>query len=66
MQASSVEQTLVGSDLSDAALDAAAADVANDLGGDPLSDIFASAEYRRAMAEVYVRRAIAAAVSRAG
>ena len=66
VQASSVEQALVGSDLGDAALDAAASAVTGDLGGDPMSDIFASAEYRRAMAEVYVRRAIATAVSRAG
>ena len=66
LRASSVEQALAGSDLSDEALDAAAATVANDLGGDPMSDIFASADYRRAMAEVYVRRALGAAVSRAG
>ena len=65
-RASSVEQALVGSDLSDGALDEAAAAVAGDLGGDPMSDIFASAEYRRAMAEVYVRRALGTAVSRAG
>ena len=66
IRASSVERALVGSDLSDGALDEAAAAVANDLGGDPMSDIFASAEYRRAMAEVYVRRALGTAVSRAG
>ena len=66
IRASSVEQALVGSDLSDGALDEAAAAVAGDLGGDPMSDIFASAEYRRAMAEVYVRRALGTAVSRAG
>ena len=65
LRASSVEQALAGSDLSDEALDAAAAAVANDLGGDSMSDIFASADYRRAMAEVYVRRALGAAVSRA-
>ena len=66
VRASSVEQALVGSDLSDGALDTAAASVADDLGGDPMSDIFASAEYRRAMAEVYVRRALGTAASRAG
>lgn len=66
VRASSVEQALVGSDLGDAALDAAAAAVAGDLGGDPMSDIFASAGYRKAMAEVYVRRAIEAAAARAG
>ena len=65
-RASSVEAALVGSDLSDDALDEAAAALANDLTGDPMSDIFASAEYRQAMAAVYTRRALGVAVSRAG
>ena len=63
--ASSVEAALVGSDLSDGALDAAAAAISNDLTGDPMSDIFASEEYRKAMSEVYLRRALGIAVSRA-
>ncbi len=66
VRASSVEAALAGSDLSDAALDAAAASVAGDLNGDAMGDVFASAEYRRAMAAVYVRRALGAAASRAG
>ena len=65
-RASSVEAALAGSDLSDGALDAAAAAVAGDLNGDPMGDVFASTEYRRAMAAVYVRRALGAAASRAG
>ena len=65
-RASSVEAALVGSDLGDEALDAAVAALAGDFTGDPMSDIFASAEYRQAMAAVYARRALAAAVSRAG
>ena len=65
-RASSVEAALAGSDLSDAALDAAAAAVGGDLNGDAMGDVFASAEYRRAMASVYVRRALGAAASRAG
>ena len=65
-RASSVESALLGSDLSDEALDNAAAAVAGDFQGDAMSDIFASAEYRQAVAAVYVRRALAAAVSRAG
>ena len=65
-RASSVEAALVGSDLGDGALDAAAAAVASDFTGDPMSDIFASDEYRRAMAAVYLRRALGIAVSRAG
>ena len=65
-RASSVEAALVGSDLGDGALDAAAAALAGDFTGDPMSDIFASDEYRRAMAAVYLRRALGIAVSRAG
>ena len=64
-RASSVEAALAGSDLGEEALDAAAAALAADFTGDPMSDIFASAEYRRAMAAVYTRRALGAAVSRA-
>ena len=65
-RASSVESALLGSDLSDDALNIAAAAVARDFQGDAMSDIFASAEYRQSVAAVYVRRALAAAVSRAG
>ncbi len=65
-RASSVELALVGSDLSEGALDAAAAALADDFTGDPMSDIFASAEYRKAMAVVYLRRVLGVAVSRAG
>ena len=64
-RASSVEAALAGSDLGEEALDAAAAALADDFTGDPMSDIFASAEYRRAMAAVYTRCALVAAVSRA-
>ena len=45
---------------------AAAAAVSEDLGDDLLGDVFASAEYRRAVAPVYVRRALEAAAGRAG
>ena len=65
-RASSVEAALVGSDLSEGALDAAAAALAGDFQGDPMSDIFASEEYRKAMAAVYLRRALGIAASRAG
>jgi CO/xanthine dehydrogenase FAD-binding subunit len=40
--------------------------VSEDLGGEVHGDIFASAEYRAAMAPVYVKRALAAAAARAG
>ena len=65
-RASSVESALTGSDLSEGALDAAAAALVGDFAGDPMSDIFASEEYRKAMAAVYLRRALGVAVSRAG
>ena len=45
---------------------AAAAAVSEDLGDDLLGDVFASAEYRKAVAPVYVRRALEAAAGRAG
>ena len=61
-RASSVESALTGSDLSEGALDAAAAALAGDFAGDPMSDIFASEEYRKAMAAVYLRRALGVAV----
>ena len=65
-RALSVESALAGSDLSEEALDVAAAALSDDFKGDPMSDIFASAEYRRAMAAVYLRRVLVIAVSRAG
>ncbi len=66
VKAASVEEALAGSDLSDAALDAAAQALAGDFTDEAIGDIYASAEYRKAMAAVYVRRALATARSRAG
>ena len=63
VRCTAVEEALKGRAPSGAALAAAA--VAQDLGGDLLGDVFASADYRRAVAPVYVERAIAAAVGRA-
>jgi aerobic carbon-monoxide dehydrogenase medium subunit len=57
-----VEKALIGSDGSDAAIEAAAAHVNADV--EPLSDIHADGEYRAAMAVVYTRRAIEAALGR--
>jgi len=65
-RATSVDSALTGQRLSPAAIEKAAAQVTHDLGDDVLGDIFASAEYRRAVAPVYVKRAVAAAVERAG
>lgn len=63
---SSVVNRLVGKEPSEATLDDAANGICDDIGDDVLSDIFASADYRRAMAAVYVRCALACAVERAG
>ena len=60
-----VETVLAGARPSDDVVAKAAAAAADDLGGDILGDVFASAEYRKAMAPVFVRRAIAAAIQRA-
>jgi aerobic carbon-monoxide dehydrogenase medium subunit len=64
-RAPSVERSLTGQQPSDAAIAEAAALVGQDL-GDVDGDIFASADYRRAIAPVYVKRALSAAVARAG
>jgi aerobic carbon-monoxide dehydrogenase medium subunit len=65
-RATAVEHALVGKKLDAAAIAAAAGQVGSDLGSDVTGDIFASASYRRAVAPVYVKRAIAAAAARAG
>lgn len=65
VRATSVERALQGKELSDENIAAAASAVANDLSGDILGDIHASAEYRRAMAPVYVKRALTSAAMRA-
>jgi len=64
-RASSVEAALVGKKLDDETLAAAATAVANDLGDEVMGDMHASADYRRRMAPVFVRRALEKAASRA-
>ena len=65
-RATSVEQALAGQAPSADAIATAATAVSADLGDDLIGDIYASAEYRRAMAPVCVKRALKAAVERAG
>ena len=65
-RAAAVEQALAGQAPSADVIAAAAAAVSADLGDDLIGDIYASAEYRRAMAPVWVKRALRAAVERAG
>jgi aerobic carbon-monoxide dehydrogenase medium subunit len=63
----SVERALTGQTPSDANVTAAADEwIAVDLGTEITGDIYASAEYRAAVAPVYVTRALAAAATRAG
>jgi carbon-monoxide dehydrogenase medium subunit len=63
-RASSVEQALVGHTLSPETIHTAASLVTNDLGPEILGDLYASAEYRKAVVPVYVKRALVAAASR--
>jgi carbon-monoxide dehydrogenase medium subunit len=65
-RAVSVERSLVGQPATAGSFASAAGQIRSDLGTDVSGDIFASAEYRTAMAPVYVKRAIAAAAARAG
>lgn len=64
-RAREVEKALTGSRVSPDAIAKAAGLVSKDAGPDVLGDIFASAEYRRAMAVVFVKRALTAAFERA-
>ena len=63
-RAASVEQALIGQTLSAGTLARAASEVARDLGTDILGDLYASADYRKAVAPVWVKRALAAAAAR--
>jgi len=65
-RARAVETALTGAAPTDAQVATAAARIDADLGDEVTGDIFASAEYRRAMAPVYVKRALLAAAARAG
>jgi aerobic carbon-monoxide dehydrogenase medium subunit len=61
---SSVEAALVGQALTADVIANAANRGGSDFGDDILGDIYASAEYRRAVAPVWVKRALAAAAAR--
>lgn len=62
----SVEKALAGNRLDEAAITTASGRAAEDLGGDLIGDIFASAEYRRAVAGAYVARAVREAARQTG
>jgi carbon-monoxide dehydrogenase medium subunit len=56
------EAALSGSSLDDAALDKAANSLMNEISGDVMGDIYAPEAYRKAMAGVYLKRAVKAAL----
>ena len=58
VRASSVERALIGQTLNVENIMAASNQVVNDLGSNIIGDIYASAEYRRAMAAVEIRHAL--------
>ena len=62
VRASSVEAALAGQELTQESITAAANRVVDDLGSDIIGDIYASAEYRRAMAAVELKHALFHAV----
>jgi aerobic carbon-monoxide dehydrogenase medium subunit len=64
-RAATVEKALGGQTLSGETISKAASLVSQDLGTDILGDIYASAEYRQAVAPVWVKRALTLAASRA-
>ncbi len=65
-RAPSVEQALVGEPAAGDAIATAASQIGTDLGDDLIGDLFASAEYRKAVAGVYVQQALATAAERIG
>ena len=65
VKAASVEAALIGSALDSDSIAQAAKAVAADLTGNAIEDVFATGSYRKAMAEVYLRRALTAAAQRA-
>jgi carbon-monoxide dehydrogenase medium subunit len=65
IRARGAEQMLVGEALGEAILEAAGRRASDDL-DEPLSDVHASAEFRRHLARVLTRRALAEAMTRAG
>jgi carbon-monoxide dehydrogenase medium subunit len=65
-RAAGVERALVGTAGDEAAVTQAATHLAADVGDDVTGDIYASAEYRLAVAPAFVKRAVLKAVARAG
>lgn len=64
LRASSVERALTGQELSVENIMKAASQVSADIGDDVLGDIFASEQYRKSVAPVWVKRALMQAAGR--
>jgi carbon-monoxide dehydrogenase medium subunit len=62
MRSAEAESALVGTDLDDAALNAAASALMDSIRADAIGDMFADEKYRVAMAGVYLKRAVRAAL----
>lgn len=62
MRSAEAESALVGTNLDDAALNAAASALMDSIRSDAIGDMFASESYRVAMAGVYLKRAVRAAL----
>src|SRR5689334_2006565 len=65
LRSAAVEKAITGQTLAPNTIGNAAAQVTRDLGNDILGDVFASADYRKAVAPVWVKRALTAAADRA-
>jgi aerobic carbon-monoxide dehydrogenase medium subunit len=65
-RARSIEQALIGTPANADSIASAAQKVTADLGDDVMGDLYASSEYRAAMAPIYVKRALTAAAARVG
>ena len=65
VRTTAVEKALVGQLLSPETIAKASLQVTQDLGHDILGDLYASADYRKSMASVWVKRAVTAAAERA-
>jgi len=64
VRASSVEKALAGQTLTAETIAKSASQVSQDLGGDILGDLYASADYRKAVASVWVKRALTVVTER--
>jgi carbon-monoxide dehydrogenase medium subunit len=62
----SVANSLVGKAINDDSVESAAGAAVDEVGDDVMGDVYAGADYRRAVLPVFVARAVMAAASRAG